>query len=81
MGFLAALPGGKEPACQRMRLKRRGFYPWVLKILEEGMATPSSILAWRIPQTEEPGRLESKITKRGTQLSTRAPCMAHPFIY
>ena len=28
--------------------------------LEEGMATPSSILAWRIPWTEEPGRLQSK---------------------
>ena len=27
--------------------------------LEEGMATHSSILAWRIPRTEEPGRLES----------------------
>ena len=26
--------------------------------LEEGMATPSSILAWRIPWTEEPGRLQ-----------------------
>ena len=25
--------------------------------LEESMATHSSILAWRIPQTEEPGRL------------------------
>ena len=25
--------------------------------LEKGMATHSSILAWRIPQTEEPGRL------------------------
>ena len=25
--------------------------------LEEGMATQSSILAWRIPWTEEPGRL------------------------
>ena len=25
--------------------------------LEEGMATHSSILAWRIPRTEEPGRL------------------------
>ena len=24
--------------------------------LEEGVATHSSILAWRIPQTEEPGR-------------------------
>ena len=26
--------------------------------LEEGMATHSSILAWRVPQTEEPGRLQ-----------------------
>ena len=25
--------------------------------LEEGMATPSSILAWRIPWTGEPGEL------------------------
>ena len=28
-------------------------------IQEEGMATYSSILAWRIPWTEEPGRLWS----------------------
>ena len=27
--------------------------------LEEGMATHSSILAWRIPRTEEPGMLQS----------------------
>ena len=27
--------------------------------LEEGMATHSSILAWRIPWTEEPGGLQS----------------------
>ena len=27
--------------------------------LEEGMAAHSSILAWRIPWTEEPGRLQS----------------------
>ena len=27
--------------------------------LEEGMATNSNILAWRIPWTEEPGRLQS----------------------
>ena len=34
---------------------------WVLSLvwedpLEEGMATHSSILAWRIPWTEEPGK-------------------------
>ena len=27
--------------------------------LEEKMATPSSILAWKMPRTEEPGRLQS----------------------
>ena len=27
--------------------------------LEEGMATRSSVLAWRIPRTEEPGGLQS----------------------
>ena len=27
--------------------------------LEKGMATHSSVLAWRIPWTEEPGRLQS----------------------
>ena len=27
--------------------------------LKEGMATHSSILAWRIPRTEEPGGLQS----------------------
>ena len=28
-------------------------------LLEEGMAIHSSILAWKIPWTEEPGRLQS----------------------
>ena len=33
-----------------------GFHPWVEKIpLEEEMGTHSSILAWRIPGTDEPG--------------------------
>ena len=32
--------------------------------LEEGMATHSSILAWRIPWIEEPGGLQSKGSKR-----------------
>ena len=37
---------------------------WVLSMgwedpLEEGMATHASIPAWRIPRTEEPGRLPS----------------------
>ena len=32
--------------------------------LEEGMATRSSILAWRIPWTVEPGRLQSMGSRR-----------------
>ena len=32
--------------------------------LEKGMATPSSILALRIPWTEEPGRLQSMELQR-----------------
>ena len=32
--------------------------------LEKEMATHSSILAWRIPWTEEPGRLQSTGSKR-----------------
>ena len=32
--------------------------------LEKGMATHCSILAWRIPWTEEPGRLQSMGWKR-----------------
>ena len=56
MGF----PGGSAvknlPAMQEMQ------ETWVGSLgredpLEEGMATHSSILAWRIPWTEEPGGL------------------------
>ena len=32
--------------------------------LEEGMVTHSSILAWRIPWIEEPGRLQSMGSQR-----------------
>ena len=31
--------------------------------LEEGMATHSSVLAWTIPWTEEPGGAESDVTE------------------
>ena len=45
--------------CRRHR--KLGFDPWVEKIsLEEGMATHSSILSWRIPWTEDRGMLWSK---------------------
>ena len=32
--------------------------------LEKEMATHSSILAWKIPWTEQPGRLQSRVSQR-----------------
>ena len=40
-------------------LKDMGSIPGLGRSLKEGMATHSSILAWRIPGTEEPGELQS----------------------
>ena len=37
--------------------------------LEEGLATHSNVLAWRIPWTEEPGRVQSMGAKSWTRLS------------
>ena len=37
--------------------------------LEQEMATYSSLLAWKIPWTEEPSRLQSWVAKSETQLS------------
>ena len=41
-----------------MQQTRVGFIGWE-NPLEKGMATHSSIFAWSIPWTEEPGRLQS----------------------
>jgi len=43
------------PAMQDTRIRSLGQED----TLEKGMAIHSSILAWRIPETEEPGRLQS----------------------
>ena len=53
----------KNPAAnagdQKKKKKKQLQYLGWEDTLEEGMATQSSILAWRIPWTEEPGRLRS----------------------
>ena len=50
----------KNPPVPARRLRRCSFDPWLGKIpLEEEMATHSSILAYIIPWTEEPGRPQS----------------------
>ena len=41
-----------------------GSIPGREDLLEEGMATHSSILAWRMPWTEEPGGLHSRGSQR-----------------
>ena len=52
--------GGKQPTCHWIR-KRCRFNSRVGKVpLEKGMATHSSILAWRIPWTEESGGLQAQ---------------------
>ena len=45
---------GKEPACNE---REAGSFPGSEDSLEKGMAIDFSILSWRIPWTEEPGRL------------------------
>ena len=50
---------------QFRRHRRCGFDFWVGKITwRRIMATHSSILAWRIPWTGEPGRLQSMESQR-----------------
>ena len=50
----------KNPPANAGDIRDSGSIPGVGKIpLEEGMATHSNVLAWRIPWTEEPGGLES----------------------
>ena len=59
---LRGFPGGasgKELASQGRRWKRRRLIPGLGRSLKEGTAAHSSILAWRIPWTEEPSRLRS----------------------
>ena len=52
---------GQESACNagNVDLIPGGTIPW-----REGMASHSSILAWRTPWTEEPGRIESVGSQR-----------------
>ena len=58
-------PGGSgvksSPAMQEMQIQ---FLRWE-DPLEEEMATHSNILAWEIPWTKEPGRLQPRIVSYG----------------
>ena len=55
-------------------------------LLEEGMATHSSILAWRIPWTEEPGGLQTMGSQRVVYdwidwTRTHTPFLKQMFVY
>ena len=55
---------GKEPTCQCRDIRDLGSVPGSGRSPEEGLATRSSILSWRIPWTEEPGGLQSMGSQR-----------------
>ena len=60
LDVLLSLFDGKETACQYGRLKRQQVQSLDQEdTLEEEVVTHSSILAWKIPWTEEPDRLQS----------------------
>ena len=68
LGFPVAQTVKNLPAMQENWIQTLGWED----PLEEGMVTHSSVLAWRIPWTEDPGRLQSmglKETKSWTQMS------------
>ena len=55
MAFLAAQTVRNPPAMQETWVESLGWED----PLEEEIATHTSILAWKIPKTEEPGRLQA----------------------
>ena len=57
---ICRLLGKKSKKKKRESEGRRGLFVYIYcVILEKDMATHCSALAWRIPQTEEPGGLPS----------------------
>ena len=52
-------PGGSVVKSPTINAEDAGSIPGSGRSLEKEMATHSSILAWEIPQTEEPGGLQS----------------------
>ena len=62
-GFLHG-SDGKEYSCNA---GEPGSIPGSKRSLEKGKATHSSILAWIIPWTEEPGKLQSTGSQRARQ--------------
>ena len=66
--FIRGFPGGSEVKASASNAGGLGSIPEE-DPLEKEMATHSNILAWRIPWTEEPGRLQSTGSQSRTRLS------------
>ena len=67
--IVLGFPGGAYLVAQMVKLLPTMRETWVQSLgqedpLEKEMATHSSILAWKIPWTEEPGRLQSMASQR-----------------
>ena len=80
MDFLSNATGKDLPTMQELH------ETWVWSLgqedtLEEDMTAQSSILAQRIPWTEEPGRLQSMALQSQTQLKQVSTAHSHPLIY
>ena len=72
--------GSGQESCQYRRCR---FNLWVWNTpLEEEMANYSNILAWEIPRTEEPGRLESMGSQRVQRdLATKQTALIYVYMY
>ena len=71
-------PGGSDGKASARSAGDPGSIPASGRSLEKEMAPHSSTLAWKIPWTEEPGRLQStRVAKRRTRLSDFASREAH----
>ena len=57
-------PGDSDGKASAYNAGDLGLIPGSGRSPEEGMATHSNILAWRIPWTEEPGGLQSMGSQR-----------------
>ena len=62
--YMGSFPDGSEGKVSACNAGDSGSIPGLGRSPGEGMATHSSILAWKIPWTEEPGRLQSMGSQR-----------------
>ena len=65
-GQKKCFPGGSEVKVSACNAVDLGVIPGLGRSLEKEMAPHSSILAWRIPWTEEPGGLQSMVLQSQT---------------